>query len=104
MEKYQRHIAIAIVTLAVVDLLIGWLAVANAGFGKFLAPIIAASIGFVIGAIGGFFHKPWVFGGGMVAVFYFCPFPTAVPFAPLVVGLVLLTMYAVAAQRNAQGG
>ena len=102
MEKYQRHIAIAIITLAVVDLLIGWIAVANAGFGKFLAPIIAASIGFVIAAIGGFFHKPWVFGGGMVAVFYFCPSPAG--FIPLVIGLALLTMYAVAAQRNAQGG
>lgn len=102
MEKYQRHIAIAIFTLAVADLLIGWIAVANAGFGKLLAPIIAASIAFVIGAVGGFFHKPWVFGGGMVGVFYFCPSPAG--FIPLVIGLVLLTMYAVAAQRNAQGG
>ena len=102
MEKYQRHIGIAIFTLAVVDLAIGWIAVANAGFGKFLAPIIAASIGFVIGTIGGFFRKPWVFGGGMVAVFYFCPSP-AFP-VPLIVGLILLAMYAVAVQRNTQGG
>ena len=102
MEKYQRHIAIAIITLAVVDLLIGWIAVANAGFGRLLAPIIAASIGFIIGALGGVFRKPWVFGGGMLGVFFFCPSPAV--FLPLIMGLVLLTMYAVAAQRNAQGG
>ena len=100
MEKYQPHIAIAIATLAIVDLLIGWIAVANAGFGKLLAPLVAASIGFLIGVLGAFFHKPWVFGGGMVAVFYFCPSPAG--FIPLIIGLVLLTMYAVAAQRNAQ--
>lgn len=102
MEKYQPHIAIAIVTLAVVNLVIGWIAVAHAGFGSFLAPIIAASIAFVIGALGGLFHKPWVFGGGMLGVFIFCPSPAV--FVPLIIGVVLLTMYAVAAQRNAQGG
>lgn len=102
MEKYQRHIAIAIFTLAIADLLIGWIACAHEGFERvYLAPLIAASIAFIIGALGGFFHKPWVFGGGMLGVFLFCPSPAV--FVPLIIGVVLLTMYAVAAQRNAQG-
>ncbi|MBR5951390.1 MAG: hypothetical protein IKZ87_08165 [Actinomycetaceae bacterium] len=103
MEKYQRHIAIAIVTLAVADLIIGWIAGAHENFDRvYLSPLVAASIAFLIGTIGGLLHKPWVFGGGMIAVFVFCPSPAV--FIPLLIGVVLLSMYAVAAQRNAQGG
>ena len=98
MVGYRRHIGIAAAALAAALLAVGWVAVAQTGFERvYLVPVIAASIGFALAVAGAFARRPWVFGGGLLAAFVFCPSPFG--FWPLVAGAALLTLYAGATYR-----
>lgn len=98
MERYYKHIGVATGALAVALLSVGWAAVTQADFERvYLVPIIAASIALLVALIGALFRKPWVYGGGLLGVFVFCPSPFG--FWPLLVGTILLTFFAVATHR-----
>ncbi len=93
-----RHVGAAAGALATAMLVVGWIAVAQTGFDRvFLIPVTAASIAFVVAALGALARRSWVFGGGTIGTFVFCPSPFG--FWPLLAGTVLVTLFAVAAHQ-----